>query len=303
MQGKALPRTEKVYVRVPHGYPPEVLDYLVSELGGGVHGDVVELTKAGFGLLESPRLWYLEYKDTIEEIGLKELTLVPGLFRAFHENGRLRAMASIHVDDTRYAGDNTSQALWDLLHHCLKFGKMRKATDGWQKFCGRWERQDPDGFGVQISMQEYIRTIPAVKGRSSNAGPEGTTASTVTGGTSTTSSDAATTTTTGGSSATSSNAATTTTTGGSSTTSSKAATTATAGGPLSQELESAGPMVPTDEGVIEYLHEKVTGADGETELTPEERRVLGSVVGQLNWAARQGRLWFNSWQDRGKQRL
>ena len=62
-------------------------------------------------------------------------------------------------------------------------------------------------------------------------------------------------------------------------------------------------MVPTDEGVIEYLHEKVTGADGETELTPEERRVLGSVVGQLNWAARQGRLWFNSWQDRGKQRL
>ena len=61
---------------------------------------VVELTqlKAGFGLPESPRLWYLEYKDTIED-GLKELTLVPGLFRAFHNNGGLdRAMASVHVD-------------------------------------------------------------------------------------------------------------------------------------------------------------------------------------------------------------
>eukprot|EP00439_Symbiodinium_sp_Y106_P028278 s3590_g3.t1 len=48
-------------------------------------------------------------------------------------------------------------------------------------------------------------------------------------------------------------------------------------------------MIPTNEGVIEYMHEKVTGADDEPELSPEERRVLGSVVGQLNWAARQGR--------------
>ncbi|CAE7880449.1 RE2, partial [Symbiodinium necroappetens] len=166
LQGKDLPRAEKVFVRVPHGYPQEVLDYLVEGLGGGdLRDDVVELTKAGFGLPESPRLWYLEYKDTIEDIGLGELTLVPGLFRAFHADGSLRAMASIHVDDTRYAGDSTSAVLWDLLHQRLKFGKMRKATDGWQKFCGRWERQDGDGHGMQISMQEYIKTIPMVKGR------------------------------------------------------------------------------------------------------------------------------------------
>ena len=43
----------------------------MTELGGEVRGDVVELTKAGFGLPESPRLWYLEYKETIEEIGLR----------------------------------------------------------------------------------------------------------------------------------------------------------------------------------------------------------------------------------------
>ena len=67
---------------------------------------VVELTqlKAGFGLPESPRLWYLEYKDTIED-GLKELTLVPGLFLAFHNNGGLdRAMASVHVDELDMLG-------------------------------------------------------------------------------------------------------------------------------------------------------------------------------------------------------
>ena len=85
-----------------------------------MHPDLVELTKAGFGLPESPRLWYLEYKDTIEALGLKELALVPGLFWAFHPDGALRAMASIHVDDTRYAGDSSSQELWDQLHAKLK---------------------------------------------------------------------------------------------------------------------------------------------------------------------------------------
>ncbi|CAE7410031.1 TY5A, partial [Symbiodinium microadriaticum] len=137
-------------------------------------------------VLDPKRLWYLEYKDTIEEIGLKELTLVPGMFRAFHPNGQLRALASIHVDDTRYAGDETSGELWDLLHQRLKFGKMRKATDGWQKFCGRWELQAEDG-------------------------------------------------------------------------------------------------------VVEYIHDVITGVGAESELTPEEKRLIGSVVGQLNWAARQGR--------------
>ena len=95
LQGKALPRVEKVYVRVPHGYPPEVLEYLTKRLGGNVRPDLVELTKAGFGLPESPRLWNLEYKDTLEALGL---------FRAFHPDGALRAMASIHVDDTRMLG-------------------------------------------------------------------------------------------------------------------------------------------------------------------------------------------------------
>ena len=56
-------------------------------------------------MAESPRLWYLEYKATLKELGLWELKLVPGMFRAFHPNGELRAVVCIHVDDTRYAGD------------------------------------------------------------------------------------------------------------------------------------------------------------------------------------------------------
>ena len=71
-------------------------------------------------------------------------------------------MASIHVDDTRFAGDETANEIWDQLRQRLKFGKHRQATDRWQKFCGRWERQDPDSLEMEYSMEEYIKTIPFV---------------------------------------------------------------------------------------------------------------------------------------------
>ncbi|CAE7921054.1 TY5A [Symbiodinium necroappetens] len=74
-------------------------------------------------------------------------------------------MASIHVDDTRYAGDETSAVIWEQLHKRLKFGSVRKATEGWQKFCGRWERQDPTTLEMEISMQGYIDGVPTVKQR------------------------------------------------------------------------------------------------------------------------------------------
>ena len=81
LEGKALPlpRKEKIYVKVPRGYPEEVVEFLVEGLGRDCRDDLVELTKAGFGLLESPRLWYLEYKECIHELGLKEMKLIfPG---------------------------------------------------------------------------------------------------------------------------------------------------------------------------------------------------------------------------------
>ena len=62
---------------------------------------------------------------------------------------RLFALATIHVDDTRYAGDETSQDLWDELRRRLKFGKLRKATDGWTKLSGRWERPDRTTYDME----------------------------------------------------------------------------------------------------------------------------------------------------------
>ena len=159
LQGKRLPVEREVYVKLPHGYPDYVINFIREKLGAGFRTDILKLLKGGFGLAESPRLWYLEYKSTLKEIGLEELKLMPGMFRCFHPDGRLRALVCIHVDDTRYAGDETSQQLWDDLHRRLKFGSLRSATEGWQKFCGRWEMQDPETKEFYYSMTDYIKRI------------------------------------------------------------------------------------------------------------------------------------------------
>ena len=167
LQGKPLPAEREVYVRLPHGYPSYINDFIKEMIGEGYYRtDVLKLLKGGFGLAESPRLWYLEYRatleerGTLEELGLHEMKLVPGMFRAFHQDGRLRAVVCIHVDDTRYAGDETAAELWQALHQRLKFGDLRRSTEGWQKFCGRWEHQDPVTFEFTYCMDEYVKKIP-----------------------------------------------------------------------------------------------------------------------------------------------
>ena len=90
----------------------------------GCRDDLAQLTKGGFGLPESPRSWYLEYRNTLIDIGGRELKLIPGFFCFYHPDGRLRAMACIHVDDTRYAGDVTAHEIWTELHDRLDFGKV-----------------------------------------------------------------------------------------------------------------------------------------------------------------------------------
>eukprot|EP00435_Cladocopium_sp_Y103_P017212 s2419_g4.t1 len=162
LQGKRLPAEREVYVKIPQGYPDYVNAFIREMLGSDNRDDLLRLDKGGFGLSESPRLWYLEYKGTLKDIGVEELKLVPGMFRAFHPDGRLRAVVCIHVDDTRYTGDETAQQLWDELHSRLKYGQHRKATEGKTKFCGRYEQQHPVTKEFTYSMQDYIEKIPEV---------------------------------------------------------------------------------------------------------------------------------------------
>ncbi|CAL1153094.1 unnamed protein product [Cladocopium goreaui] len=169
LQGKPLPKEREVYIRLPKGYPECVWKFILEQLGVEYREDLLQLTKGGFGLPESPRLWYLCYRDTLKECDMKEMDILPGVFAAYHPDGELRALACIHVDDTRFCGDETSQEIWDKIHQKLKFGELRRATQGWTKFCGRWERQNPETLEFEYAMEEYAKDIQKVKLPTGNA--------------------------------------------------------------------------------------------------------------------------------------
>ena len=158
LQGEFLEETREVYVKFPRGYPESVTSHLRQRLAGMTKGtireDLVQLVKGGFGLAESPRLWYLRLKRGLESLGLKELKLAPGTF-AFHVRGRFRGVLAVHVDDIRMAFHPLSEHLLDKLKDLFKFGEWQDAMSKKVKFCGRWESQDSKSFKVTVTMDGY----------------------------------------------------------------------------------------------------------------------------------------------------
>ena len=229
LQGKHLPPEREVYVRIPKGYPDYIEKFIGQKLGLGMRRDLMKLTKGGFGLPESPRLWYLEYKETICHCSMRELHLLPGVFVAHHPDGTLRALACIHVDDTRYCGDHTSEEIWRKVHQCLNFGDVRKSTDGWVKFCGRWERQDPNTMEFEYSMDEYAKGLQ------------------------------------------------------------KLTTLSTYKLDPKEVIDDENKLLKGEIDVEEYTHGKQKKMEKPKGITSEARLAMSSVLGQLNWMARQGR--------------
>jgi len=229
LQGKHLPREREIYVRIPKGYPDYIEHYIRSKLGATMRDDLMRLTKGGFGLPESPRLWYLEYKETLQQCSMRELDLLPGVFVAHHPDGKLRALACIHVDDTRYCGDASSEEIWKQVHQCLNFGEVRKATDGWVKFCGRWERQNPQTLEFEYSMDEYSKGLQKMRTLESyRLDPK-------------------------------------------------------------EVIEDEKMLDKGEITAEEYTHGKKKHKKNPSGLSGEQRLAMSSILGQLNWMARQGR--------------
>ena len=89
LQGRSLDR--KVYV-VP---PPEAQ----------LDGKLWLLKKAAYGLLDGSRLFYLELKEKLEKIGMKQLSGDSAVFTC-HVDGKLSGIVCIHVDDLLLMGNS-----------------------------------------------------------------------------------------------------------------------------------------------------------------------------------------------------
>ena len=171
LQGEFLDETREVYVKFPRGYPDGVGAHLRARLAGLAKGtmrdDIVQLMKGGFGLAESPRLWYLRLKRGLESLGLKELRLAPGTF-TYHVRGKFRGVLAIHVDDIRMAFHPMFEDILEKLKELFRFGEWQDALSKKVKFCGRWESQDPETFRITITMDGYapkLRDPPQREGQ------------------------------------------------------------------------------------------------------------------------------------------
>ena len=149
-------------MQVPSGCPQEVLDYMGWRLGAGNRHDVFEATKGIFGLSESPRLWYLRFRETLVNLGFKESKLIPCLFMKHNDQGVLIGLITLHVDDALLAGSSEVEADWEKLQKELKFGSWTDLKEG-GKILGRVMRQSEDRHSVTIDMNQYCTALTEIQ--------------------------------------------------------------------------------------------------------------------------------------------
>ncbi len=146
LRGKDQPR--ELYVRLPTEMPPDC---------GYEPREIVEVVKGLYGLSEAPRLWWLEYKSALEELGFVHMKLLPGVFALFR-NGFLSAVVGLHVDDAIMA-QAKGETVLEQLRKSFEYGTWKEHSF---KFCGRQVEQDPETFEVTVDMDEYCSNMSLI---------------------------------------------------------------------------------------------------------------------------------------------
>ena len=142
LQGKSLQRN--VYV-IP---PPEAKEKDTLWL----------LEKAAYGLLDGSRLFYLELKKTLENLGLKPLSGDPAFF-TMHEGGKLIGFVCIHFDDLLMSGNSHFETL--ITTKLLQYFKFSKIEKQKFKYLG-CEIEKLASGDISLNQNEYIQNIKEV---------------------------------------------------------------------------------------------------------------------------------------------
>ena len=127
LQGQELPPGREIYVKIPKGYPDEAMEQLRQWLGPNMRPDLAKLLKGGFGLPESPRLWYLEYKKTLLELGGRNFAFYLG-----SSSSRTRRVSSLVWHASMWMTQDMQ-----VLQRRMPFGSLcikdsTSARKGWQ---------------------------------------------------------------------------------------------------------------------------------------------------------------------------
>ena len=92
---------------------PDKPVHIIREVfGAECRDELVKLTKGGFGLPESPRLWYLEYKKTLVSLGGVELRLLPGVMWMTRAMPVMLHLLKSGRIDTRSSTSASAEQVW-----------------------------------------------------------------------------------------------------------------------------------------------------------------------------------------------
>ena len=87
------------------GSPLERVVYVEPPPEDKVEGEIWLLNKAGYGLYDGARLWYLEVIKTFEELGMNQLTGDEATYH-YRVNNELQGIIVLHVDDFLVLGSD-----------------------------------------------------------------------------------------------------------------------------------------------------------------------------------------------------
>ena len=117
------------------------------------------LQKGAYGLMDGSRLFYLEMKDKLEKLGMKQVSGDPVLF-TMHKDGKLIGLVCIHVDDLFMAGNKIFQQVGkEKLFKLFRFFKVEMNS-----FKYLWSSIEKLNNGdITLNQNEYISKIEEVE--------------------------------------------------------------------------------------------------------------------------------------------
>jgi hypothetical protein len=121
---------------------------------------LLAVLKGAYGLSEAPRLWYLEARRRLLELGFQELRLARSTF-TLREDDKLVGMLTLHVDDGTLYGDKKSSTVrearkkLDKIFNIKEWHDLTKSAD----YLGAQWKQSKDGKYITVNMSKYITAL------------------------------------------------------------------------------------------------------------------------------------------------
>ena len=120
-------------------------------------GEIWLLNRAGYGLYDSARLWYLEIVEQLEKHGMRHVIGDEAVFY-YRVNDKTEGVLLLHVDDLLALGSDKFHAnIIDDLKNKFTFGKIEKNEF---RFCGIDIKVTNDG--IIISQNDYVDSLEEI---------------------------------------------------------------------------------------------------------------------------------------------